>query len=370
MENNKIIKIITNILIITILIITIFISYTYINLKVLKKDYPNIFGYTFFEVTTGSMSPAIKKNDIIIVKLNTKYQKNDIVTFKSSKSYVTHRIIDKSNKNVITKGDANNTKDKIMNINKIIGRVVLTIPKAGRLKKIILSPLVLSLLIITAITTNITYSYTPKAKTKSKSNILSIIKEIDIKKLIDSVKVDFLIIIILILVNIIPITISRYESTGVGNTTTNIAFYLLNKDYQTNNIKLTTLAPSNTPYVYRFSVSNFTPTKTSEVDIEYVLKIVTTTNLPLTFKLYKNEDYTNNSSTNLVTNNNTVVTADSDGTYFKYITCAKETMLYTQTKTNNYTLLVYYNEENADEMYQNTIESIRIILDSNQIVDN
>lgn len=369
MENNKVIKIITNILIILILIITIFISYTYINLKLLKKDYPNIFGYTFFEVTTGSMSPAIKKNDIIIVKLNTKYQKNDIVTFKSSKSYVTHRIIDKSNKNVITKGDANNTEDKIININKIVGRVILIIPKAGLLKEILLSPFVLLLLILTTVITNITYSYTPKSKSK-KTNILDILKEIDIKKLISSIKVDLLIIIILVLINVIPVTISRYESTGVGNTTTNIAFYLLNKDYQTNNIKLTTLAPSNTPYVYNFSVSNFTPTKTSEVDIEYILKIVTTTNLPLTFKLYKNEDYTNSTSTNLVTNENTEVIADSDGTYLKYITCAKETMLYNENKTNNYTLLIYYNQENADEMYQNTIESIRIVLDSNQIVDN
>ena len=106
------------------------------------------------------------------------------------------------------------------------------------------------------------------------------------------------------------------------------------------------------------------------MSLEYVLQIITTTNLPLTYKLYMNEDYTSNTATNLVTNNNTTVTADDDGTYFKYITLAKEELYYNTPKINNYTLLIYYLPESANAIYQNTIESVRIVIDSNQIVSN
>ena len=168
----------------------------------------------------------------------------------------------------------------------------------------------------------------------------------------------------------IPITLSRYMTTVVGTTSTNVAYYLLKPTYMTNNVKLTTLAPSDTPYVYTFSISNYDSNETSEVDLEYILKIITTTNLPLTYKLYKNEDYTSNSATNLVTNNNTVVAQDDDGTYFKTMTFNKEELYYNTPAINNYTLLIYYSTASANAIYQNTIESIRIVIDSNQIVDN
>ena len=87
-------------------------------------------------------------------------------------------------------------------------------------------------------------------------------------------------------------------------------------------------------------------------------------------KIYKNEDYSSNSSTNLVTNENTIVEKDEDGTYFKTITLSKEELYYSTPKTNNYTLLIYYTKESANAKYQNTIESIRIVVDSNQIVDS
>lgn len=166
-----------------------------------------------------------------------------------------------------------------------------------------------------------------------------------------------------------PFTLSKYETTTTGNVNSNIAFYLFKADYQVQRIKLADLKPSNEPHVYTFSVSNQNNNKVSDVDIEYTLKIVTTTNLPLRYQLYKNENYQSNSATNLITTNNTTITPDDDGTYFQTFEFTREELLYSTPKTNNYTLVVYYDTTNKEAKYQDTVESVRIIIESRQIID-
>ena len=190
------------------------------------------------------------------------------------------------------------------------------------------------------------------------------------KKFVLFNKINLLIIILLILLKLLPVTLSRYESNATGETNTNIAYYLLEPNYYTDNIKLNTLGIQQEPYVYNFTISNFNENDHSEVDLTYILSIVTTTNIPLRYELYENEDYTSINKTNLITTNNTVIEPDSDGTYFQTITMNEEEMLYSEDVTNNYTLLIYYDVNNADSKYQDTIEGIRIIIDSKQEVDS
>ena len=168
---------------------------------------------------------------------------------------------------------------------------------------------------------------------------------------------------------IFPFTLSKYQSTATGNINSNIAFYLFKTDYQIERIKLTDLEPSTTPHIYTFTIGNQNNNKVSDVDIEYYLKIITTTNLPLRYQLYKNEEYESNDSTNLINNTNTTIEKDSDGTYFQTFEFDKEELLYTTPKTNNYTLVVYFDETNKEAKYQDTPESVRIIVDSRQIID-
>jgi len=189
------------------------------------------------------------------------------------------------------------------------------------------------------------------------------------KKFVLFNKINLLIIILLILLKLLPVTLSRYESNATGETNTNIAYYLLEPNYYTDNIKLNTLGIQQEPYVYNFTISNFNENDHSEVDLTYILSIVTTTNIPLRYELYENEDYTSINKTNLITTNNTVIEPDSDGTYFQTITMNEEEMLYSEDITNSYTLLIYYDGNNADSKYQDTIEGVRIIIDSKQEVD-
>lgn len=190
------------------------------------------------------------------------------------------------------------------------------------------------------------------------------------KKFILINKINLLIIILLILLKLLPVTLSRYESNATGETNTNIAYYLLEPNYYTDNIKLNTLGIQQEPYVYNFTISNYNENDHSEVDLTYILSIVTTTNIPLRYELYENEDYTSTNKTNLITTNNTIIEPDSDGTYFQTITMNEEEMLYSEDISNSYTLLVYYDGNNADYKYQDTIEGIRIIIDSKQVVDS
>ncbi|MBQ6497179.1 MAG: hypothetical protein IJI58_00490 [Bacilli bacterium] len=112
--------------------------YVFVCLDILHKDYVNIFGYTYFVVVSGSMSGEIEVNDIVIVDVTKKVEIDDIVAFKTDKSIVTHRLVQKSNGKYITKGDMNDTYDKAITKKDIIGKVVHIISPKFLLEFIVL----------------------------------------------------------------------------------------------------------------------------------------------------------------------------------------------------------------------------------------
>ena len=120
--------------------------YVFVCLDILHRDYVNIFGYTYFVVVSGSMSGEIEVNDIVIVDITKKVKVDDIVAFKSDKSIVTHRLVQKSGNKDITKGDVNDTYDKAITKNDIIGKIVLIISS-----KVLLEFVVLVFIIIIAL---------------------------------------------------------------------------------------------------------------------------------------------------------------------------------------------------------------------------
>lgn len=92
----------------------------------IKDNINKIYGYSALIVSSGSMSPELMINDIIIIKECQNYKVNDIVTFTNNDNYlVTHRIIKKDGDNYITKGDNNNSIDQeIISFEKIEGKVI------------------------------------------------------------------------------------------------------------------------------------------------------------------------------------------------------------------------------------------------------
>lgn len=145
---NKISTIILNILLVIVSILIIIGLYYLVQIKILNNSYANIFGYTFFEVATGSMSNTIEIGDVVIVKITKEVQENEIIVYSEDNNFITHRLITKDeNGKFITKGDANNSEDKPIEETQILGKVIYIIPKIGILKRAILSPQVLILIL-------------------------------------------------------------------------------------------------------------------------------------------------------------------------------------------------------------------------------
>jgi len=128
--------------------IVAFCLYSLFETVILKKKYVNIGGYTFFVVSSGSMSGSIDVNDVVIVKITKDYEVNDIVTYTHKNYFITHRIISIKDDLIITKGDINNTEDDPITEKDIIGKVVFTFPSSTILKIIGLILLLIVIVII------------------------------------------------------------------------------------------------------------------------------------------------------------------------------------------------------------------------------
>ena len=121
--------------------------YTFVVTDLMKKDYANVFGYTYFVVATGSMSGTIEVNDIIFVKITKDAKVNDIITFKNKDgSLITHRLVSKNGDKYITKGDVNNVSDEEINKSQMVGRVVNVVSPSFIIKSIAIFLIVFILL--------------------------------------------------------------------------------------------------------------------------------------------------------------------------------------------------------------------------------
>lgn len=111
--------------------------YTFVVTDVLKKDYVNVFGYTYFVVSTGSMSGTIEVNDIIFVKITDDVEKNDVVSYVNKNGdIITHRLIQKVGDKLITQGDVNNVADDPFDKEDLIGEVKLVVSPSFILKSL------------------------------------------------------------------------------------------------------------------------------------------------------------------------------------------------------------------------------------------
>jgi len=168
-------KIVGNTIFYLLLIFFVMISFSMLRANKLGKQ-PEIFGYKFYVILTGSMSPNIEVGDLIITKETPieEIKVNDVITFgnEGNSEVVTHRVKDIINDNGVqfaTQGDANNTRDFNPVKGELVqGKVVNQIPKVGtaikfmneNLLKIILAIFIISIIII--VTTHI------RKKTKRK----------------------------------------------------------------------------------------------------------------------------------------------------------------------------------------------------------
>jgi len=114
---------------------------------------PGFGNWRVLSVLTGSMAPEIRAGDMVIVARYTEEvpQEGDIVTYwgeEQSRSLITHRVVKRlENGYLQTQGDANEEADGgWTHPDRLIGKVVFTVPYAAALQQLLKQPLVMVLL--------------------------------------------------------------------------------------------------------------------------------------------------------------------------------------------------------------------------------
>lgn len=121
-------------------------------------DVPSVAGYSMFRVLTGSMSPEIPTNTLIVVRSVPleEVQVGDIISFYSADPSLngmvnTHRVtkVDPSAQTITTKGDANALEDRYpVTADRLIGVMVFRSHGLGVMARLINNPLIFIPLIV------------------------------------------------------------------------------------------------------------------------------------------------------------------------------------------------------------------------------
>ena len=190
----------------------------------------------------------------------------------------------------------------------------------------------------------------------------NLIKNINKTKFLFFFKYIAIFLLVVFIINIMEITYSKYSSSANGDAAANIAFFIVDVGTYENTISLNNLEPSNNDYIYKFTVNNFKNNKRTNVKLDYNFEFVTTTNLPLTYKIYKE------GTNNIITSNEII--QDGDMYFNKLSTNEAGSFSYEENQTEEYTLVVNfpitYNDK-PDE-YQGLIDSFMIKINATQRV--
>ena len=197
--------------------------------------------------------------------------------------------------------------------------------------------------------------------------IKKIFRNINMKDFIRYGMFSVLLIVTMIVIRNTKFTQARYESSAVVNITPTIAFFIVDVQSQTGHIKLDSMIPSASAYLYQFNVSNFDSTlnKRANVDLIYSIEIIATTNMPLNFRIYKG----NNMNQNVVSSDTT--TTDANGVYYRHLVInGVSTMSKSANQTDVYTLWVEFplQYKNSPAAYSGIIDLVDIKIDAEQVV--
>ena len=176
---------------------------------------------------------------------------------------------------------------------------------------------------------------------------------------------SILFMITIVVISTLKFTEARYESNVSLDVAPTIAFFVVDVESQTGQIKLESMIPRDESYKYRFDVSNFTPTKHANVDLTYSIEITVTTNLPLDFKIYKGT----NSNVDEIDHDTT--STDDNGVYYRHLVIdGASTMDYDDDVTDIYVLEVDFPMTSAvyPDVYAGIIELVDIRINAEQVV--
>ena len=193
------------------------------------------------------------------------------------------------------------------------------------------------------------------------------------KKILKILIVIFMLVTIIVLIHeIIKDTNAKYASEAMTSRDVDVAFVITDSSIKEGNILLEDIHPSETPYKYNFSISNNYEGKRAETQMEYTIRLIASTNIPLEYDLYKKGKEP--SEPNIKCTKKENIIQDEYGTQYKEIIF--------EPKTNNFNLGILENEIDLMELqvkfpttvvsnykYADLISNLRIEIEARQIID-
>ncbi len=173
------------------------------------------------------------------------------------------------------------------------------------------------------------------------------------------IKIIILVFAVIITAYLIKTVTAKYKTTASSTADVDLAYYIFKEQSISQELKLQSILPRSTPYLYTFSVANNYEGERTQTALEYTIEITTTTNLQLQFNVHKQGQ-----NTNLITGITT--TQDSDQTYFKHITVAGDEFGFTQDQQNIYVLEVTFPTIYNEAEYEGIIEYVQLTINSKQ----
>ncbi len=113
-------------------------------------DSSGLFGFKGYTVVSGSMEPEIAVGDFIIVEMDPykAVATEDVVTFEYNTEIVTHRVVDRTEEGLVTKGDANNIQDQgFVTEDSYIGIKKMGIPYFGYVITFLQKPIAFAIIV-------------------------------------------------------------------------------------------------------------------------------------------------------------------------------------------------------------------------------
>ena len=195
--------------------------------------------------------------------------------------------------------------------------------------------------------------------------INEILKKINIREFRVYLFFSLLLLVTLLSIRSLNFTQARYESETVADASPTLAFFIVDVGTVNGQIKLDSMIPSETPYTYTFNVSNFKNNRRANVDLIYSIELITTTNMPLQFRVYKGNDMQLNQV------DSDTVTTDDNGVFYRHLVINDVSqMAFSTNCTDVYTLWVSFpvGYKNNPDAYEGVIDLVDIKINAEQVV--
>ncbi len=115
-----------NVFLTVLVMLLIVYGWAFLELKILLKGQPEIFGFVFYMQESDDMAPQFESKDVIVIKKGDQYKAGDIVLYFDGKdsTYKVHQVVSLSGDSVTTKCAKCTANNEAISTDNVVGRAV------------------------------------------------------------------------------------------------------------------------------------------------------------------------------------------------------------------------------------------------------